>query len=239
MSDGERITEYCIPLEAIKYAIELKFCEANLNSWFTVSCRVPEIYTIDITSLLKRLELASSIVVAPILVDCCAKVLTKLEGPLEFCERMYEFENLYEFEKSQNELFNKIIQPEKFKFGQYWSELNRLMSNFLKNTILIFPALLLTDIEQPGIIGFRKWFRSIMEIYDNNYDNEYLLQFRSRSFNLRANATSHGIPTMLNSSFGFFKQQMDDAKFTTSVTIIPVLLKDRLENATKRRTNRS
>ena len=228
MSNVEKITEYCIPLEAVKYAIELKFCEDNLNTWFTVSCKVPDLYSSDVTVLLKRLEVASAIVLAPLLVDYCAKILTKIEGPLEFNSKFHEFENF----PPQNELFNQIIQPDKFKFGQYWSEMNRIMSTFLSNTILIYPALLMSDISQPGILGFQKWFRSVMEIYDTYEENEYLLQFCFRSFNVRSRVNRHGFPTMLNASFGLFK-------FTTSVTSIPVLLNDRLENASKKRANRS
>lgn len=235
MSADDRITEYYIPIEAIKYATELKFCAANLDLWFTVSCKVPDLYTSDITMLLKRLEFASSIVLAPLLVDCCKNVLTRLEGPLEFCSKFHEFEHF----PPQNDLFNKIIQPDKFKYGQYWAEMNRIMSIYLKNTILIYPPLLLTDISQPGIIGFKKWFRSIMEIYDTYEENEYLLQFRSRSSTVRSSTNRHGYPTMLNASFGFFKNQIEEAKFSTSVNAIPVLLKDRLENANKKRANRS
>ena len=88
-------------------------------------------------------------------------------------------------------------------------------------------------------MGFRKWFRSIMEVYDENEDNEFLLQFRTRSKIVRSEKNRHGFPTMLNVSFGFFLDQITDAKFTTSVTVVPVLLKERLENANKKRTNRS
>ena len=163
--ESEYIT-YTIPLIAVRYAPELEYSEENMSQWFTISEKVPELYSSDLTKLLKLLEVAGSIVLAPMLVDYCKNYYGIQSGPVEFCESMYELENF----TPHNNLFESIFKPKYYKFAQFWSGMNLAMQKFVHNTLLINPTLLLTDIEQPGLLGFKKWFRKIMDIYEQILD---------------------------------------------------------------------
>ena len=199
-STDSEYTNYTIPLNAVRYATELTYCEENFNQWFTISEKIPELYSTDLTILLKRFEVAGAIVLAPMIVSYCQKVIGVSHGPVAFSDAIFEIEN----GPPQNKLFDDVFIPEYFKFGQFWSHMNNIMQKFIQNTLLINPHMILTDFEMPGLLGFKRWFRNLIEVYGPIKNRNIILQFKTGSFTRIADKNVHGFPNTISTSFGFF-----------------------------------
>jgi len=169
------------------------------------------------------------------LVDYCYQVLGTYEGPMNFNEEIFEIKN----RPPQNNVFNNLFRPNLYKYANFWCEINSAMEVFIKNTLLINPSILLSDINQPGLIGFKKWYRNIMETYESVKPPNLILQFYTNSSTNRENQNLNGYPAELTTSFGFFPRKLEIAKIKNSIMSRPSDLTCRLENAKKKRANRS
>ena len=49
--DNDNVVEYCTPLDPTTYAPELKFAKVNLNTWFTISYKSPDLTQTTVTEL--------------------------------------------------------------------------------------------------------------------------------------------------------------------------------------------
>ena len=229
------LDSHFVPLTAVKYESRMKYVGENLDCWFSVYIQTPDLPSNALTTITDKLETANLIVLSPILLDYCAKVLGTFEGPLNYFQPL----DVLASHSPNINSFEDVFDQNLFKFGQFWKQLEFLIANYISHTVALTPELLLSELAIPGKLAFHRWFKSLETVYNHIKDPQFTLQFRTDATNAFNDKATYGTPFTVSASFGFFESKHENTRTFSKVYKGPASLKRRLENNAKKRAQRS
>lgn len=187
-----------IKLSDIRYTeLETRFDDV-FNNWITIYLQSPELPSAAIEDVQESMKQLLNVLLAPLLIEKLQSIHGKLQGPFQRVGTKIFTRNV------ALEHMRDLIQVRNYHYFHYWTELNFTIKQFVQNTFLFSPEIVLAHVNLPFIVEFDYFVRALRKQVNIATAGNFMIKTETGTSTRFLCRTVFGYPITITASIGIF-----------------------------------